>query len=74
MYILFTFDATNYTFQLKDEAGVDIGTPHVYAIADYKIPALTQKEDKYITVYPQDSQEGTFPWTAQFPRDRVVSY
>ena len=74
MYILFTFDDTNFTFQLKDEAGVNIGSAHVYARADYKIPALTQKDDKYLVVYPQDQVEGQFPWTAQFPRDRVVCY
>lgn len=73
MYIEFTYDATNYHFQKKDESGVDIGSVETYAQADYKIAELTDLTSKYLTVYPQDQQAGTFPYTAQYPRERMVS-
>lgn len=72
MYIELAFDTTTYSFQVFDEAGVAIGSPDTFLLANYKIPELTSKDLPYLTVYPIDNQDGTFPFSAQYPRSRVI--
>jgi len=72
MYILFTITATQYIFQIKSSNGVDIGPPFVYDIAHYKLLGIRENAT-HISVYPMSGEFGTFPFTAQFPRDRIVA-
>lgn len=71
MYILFTLTDTDANFQLKDEAGANIGAAYVYALANYVIFGYNEGEQDII-IQPTGNNKESYPPVATFPRDRIV--
>ena len=72
MWILLTISDAELRFQVKSPLGVDIGAPYVYARSQYRV-MHPQRNDLYITIYLEKSEDGSFPFVAQFPRSRIIA-
>ncbi len=71
MYIVFTLTDTDASFQLKDEAGVDIGSAHVYALADHTIYGYEDGQHD-IVLQLVDKPQTSYPPVATYPRCRIL--
>jgi hypothetical protein len=69
MYIVLSISSTQYSFQKKDEAGVNIGTSQDYLQTDYK---LDRTLPFHIAIQEAAAPLGAFPPVIAYPIDRVV--
>lgn len=70
MYVLLTVTTDNWSFQLKQEDGTDIGSPSVFNNTDYKLER--DKEMGAYVIYNASQNDKAFPPAASYPASRVV--
>lgn len=67
MYVQLTVTSTDYIFQLKDEAGVDIGSPISYSISSYNLVYTASTVEVKVTANSRDQLP-----VGQYPLDRLI--
>lgn len=70
MYTDLLIDGTNYTFQLKDEAGSNIGSATVYTVAGHTTDNTFQPG--MLCVFELDVANKVWPPVAAYPMDRLI--
>lgn len=71
MYIYTVLSDTDLTVQLKDEAGVNIGTADVYAIENYDFYGYNEG-DQYLVIQPINQPRTSYPPEAIYPRHNMI--
>lgn len=70
MYVLLTVTEDDWTFQLKQEDGTNIGSPSTYNNSDYRL----DRDDimKAYVIYDAKRIDRAFPPFASYPAERIV--
>ena len=70
MYVLLTVSTDNWSFQMKQEDGTNIGTATIFNNTDYRLDR--DETMKAYVVYNANRTDRAFPPNASYPADRVV--
>lgn len=70
MYVLLTVTAGDWSFQLKQEDGTDIGIASTFNNIDYRL----DRDDSMgaYVIYDARRQDRAFPPFASYPAERIV--
>ena len=70
MYVLLTVTTNDWSFQLKQEDGTDIGSASTFSNTDYRL----DRDDsmKAYVIYDAKRIDRAFPPLASYPAERIV--